>query len=78
LEVSEISNTQNGIIEQGGKSMIDQSSVDDSTERWLDEIEKTANYKAWLCGHWHIDKRIDKLSFLFDDIVALDMVKRGF
>ena len=58
--------------------MIDQSSVDDSTERWLDKIEKTANYKAWLCGHWHIDKRIDKLRFLFADVVSLDMVKRGF
>ena len=58
--------------------MIDQGSVDDSTERWLDEIKKTANYKAWLCGHWHIDKQIDKLRFLFADVVALDMIKRGF
>ena len=58
--------------------MIDQGSVDDSTERWLDEIEETANYKAWLCGHWHIDKQIDKLRFLFADVVALDMIKRGF
>ena len=58
--------------------MIDQSSVDDSTERWLDEIEKKANYKAWLCGHWHIDKRIDKMRFLFHDIITLEMIKRGF
>lgn len=58
--------------------MIDQSSVDDSTERWLDIIEESASYKAWLCGHWHIDKRIDKLYFLFDDIVTLDTIKRGF
>lgn len=58
--------------------MIDQSSVDDSTERWLDGIEEAANYKAWLCGHWHIDKRVDKLRFLFDDIVTLESIKRGF
>lgn len=45
--------------------MIDQSTVDDSTERWLDRIEEQANYQAWLCGHWHIDKRIDKMHFLF-------------
>ncbi len=48
-------------------SCIDQSKVDSSTERWLDTIEKTANYKAWYCGHWHINKRIDKMHFLFHD-----------
>lgn len=58
--------------------MIDQSSVDDSTEHWLNKIEDMANYKAWLCGHWHIDKRIDKLYFLFDNVVPLDIIKRGF
>ena len=44
---------------------IDQSTVDDSTERWLDKIEDTIEYKAWFCGHWHTDKRIDKMHFLF-------------
>lgn len=57
---------------------IDQSIVDDSTERWLDSIEEAADYKAWLCGHWHIEKQIDKLRFLFHDVVTLEMVKRGF
>lgn len=46
-------------------SGIDQSTVDDSTEKWLDEIEESIDYKAWFCGHWHIDKRIDKIHFLF-------------
>ncbi len=45
--------------------MVDQSSVDDSTERWLDEIEKRIQYKAWYCGHWHTEKRIDKMHFLY-------------
>jgi 3-oxoacid CoA-transferase subunit A len=22
-------------------------------------------YKAWYCGHWHTDKRIDRMHFLF-------------
>lgn len=57
---------------------INQSMVDDSTERWLDEIEEKASYKAWLCGHWHIDKRVDKMRFLFHDVVTLEMIKRGF
>lgn len=46
--------------------MINQSTVDDSTERWLDTIEEFIEYKAWFCGHWHTDKRIDKMHFLFD------------
>ncbi len=45
--------------------MVDQSSVDDSTERWLDEIEKKIQYKAWYCGHWHTEKRIDKMHCLY-------------
>ena len=58
--------------------MIDQNTVDDSTERWLDGIEEKVDYKAWLCGHWHIEKKIDKLRFLFHDVVSLEMIKRGF
>ena len=45
--------------------MIDQSTVDSSTEHWLDRIEENIQYKAWFCGHWHIDKRIDRMHFLF-------------
>lgn len=44
---------------------IDQSTVDDSTEKWLNKIEESVDYKAWYCGHWHINKRIDKMHFLF-------------
>ena len=44
---------------------IDQSTVDDSTEKWLDKIEESVDYKAWYCGHWHINKCIDKMHFLF-------------
>lgn len=57
---------------------VDQSMVDDSTERWLDKIEEKASYRAWLCGHWHIDKQVDKMRFLFHDVVTLEMIKRGF
>ncbi len=45
--------------------MVDQSTVDNSTEIWLDQIEEVVNYKAWYCGHWHTDKRIDRLHFLY-------------
>lgn len=46
---------------------IDQSGVDNSTEEWLGEIEERIEYKAWYCGHWHTNKRIDKMHFLFDE-----------
>lgn len=45
---------------------IDQSTVDNSTEKWLDTIEEKIDYKAWYCGHWHTDKHIDKMHFLFN------------
>ena len=47
-------------------SGIDQSTVDNSTEEWLGMIEKKLEYKAWYCGHWHINKRIDRVHFLFE------------
>ena len=44
---------------------IDQSTVDTSVEEWLGRIEEIIDYTAWFCGHWHINKRIDKMHFLF-------------
>lgn len=50
---------------------IDQSKVDNSTEQWLDTIEDTLDYEAWYMGHWHIDKRIDRMHFLFHGVEVL-------
>lgn len=50
---------------------IDQSTVDSSTEEWLDRIEDSVKYGRWLCGHYHTDKRIDKVHFMFNDIMLL-------
>lgn len=50
--------------------MIDQSTVDASTEEWLEKIERKLQYDHWSCGHWHIDKRIDKMHFLFHSVEA--------
>ena len=52
-------------------SGIDQSTVDNSTEEWLDRIEEKLDYKAWYCGHWHINKQIDGMHFLFDSYETL-------
>ena len=56
-------------------SGIDQSNVDDSTERWLDKIEDKLDYKAWFCGHWHTNKHHDKMHFLFEDWELLEDVR---
>ncbi len=47
-------------------SGIDQAMVDSSTEQWLDTIEDWLEYEAWYCGHWHINKRIDRMHFLME------------
>ncbi len=47
---------------------IDQATVDNSTEYFLDEIEKAADYNLWYCGHYHTDKKVDKIIFLFNNI----------
>ena len=52
-------------------SGVDQSTVDHSTEEWLDSIEQRLRYKAWYAGHWHINKRIDRMHFLFDGYEVL-------
>ena len=52
--------------------MIDQSTVDNSTELWMDEVENRLKYGKWLCGHYHTDKSIDWLRFMFRDIVCLN------
>ena len=55
---------------------IDQSTVDDSTEKWLDVIEETTDYMAWFCGHWHTNKRIDKMHFLFHQFESSEELQK--
>ncbi len=55
---------------------VDQSHVDDSTEHWLDKIEATVKYKAWFCGHWHTDKHVDRMHFLYHSFETDEQVRR--
>lgn len=50
---------------------IEQDKVDKRTEIWLDELENQLDYKMWYAGHYHINKHIDNLHFLFNDIILL-------
>lgn len=56
-------------------SGIDQSTVDTSTEEWLDTIEEQLEYRAWFCGHWHTDKSIDKMHFLYETFEDQSMLQ---
>ena len=51
--------------------IIAQSAVDNSTEEWLDRIEARLRYECWFCGHFHTDESIDRLRFMYTDIIDL-------
>lgn len=51
---------------------LDQSTVDKSTEIWLDSIEANLEYDHWYAGHYHTEKDIDKLSILFNNYRNLE------
>jgi len=53
---------------EGFLQELDQSTVDTSTEEWLEQIEARLRYDRWYCGHFHTDKVIDKLRLFFHDI----------
>lgn len=58
-------------------SGVDQSRVDKSTEQWLDRIEDRLDYKKWYCGHYHVEKRIDKMEIMFENYGELYTVEGG-
>ena len=50
---------------------VDQSTVDNSMEEFLNECEKNIGYKQYYCGHYHTNKSIDKIRFLYNDIIEV-------
>ena len=51
---------------------VDQNTVDQSTEKFLDLIETNTTYTKWYCGHFHTDKVVDKINFMFNGFKTLD------
>lgn len=51
---------------------IDQAVVDKSTERWLDTVEDRLSYDRWYCAHYHMEKTVGKLRFLYKSILSFE------
>lgn len=51
--------------------MINQNTVDNSTERWLDTIYELTPEAKWLCGHFHIDKLDGNVRFMYRDVISI-------
>ena len=51
--------------------MVDQSTVDKSTEKWLGKIEEKLNYERWYFGHYHIEKEVDKIRIMHNDYAMI-------
>ncbi len=54
---------------------IDQSLVDNSMELFLDQVEDVIDYKKWYCGHYHIEKELDNIEFMYYQIKELKKAK---
>ena len=44
---------------------VDQKEVDTGMEAWLGIIEKKLDYQKWYAGHFHIEKKIDRLEIMY-------------
>lgn len=40
---------------------VNQSTVDSSMEKFLNECEENIEYGKWFCGHWHCNKKVNKV-----------------
>ena len=47
---------------------VNQDRVDKSMENFLGEVEECIDYDKWYCGHYHTEKALDKIQFMFKDI----------
>ena len=54
---------------------VNQDTVDNRTERWLAGIERKLKYTMWYAGHYHTDKKVDKLQLLYRSMVCLKKAK---
>lgn len=54
---------------------VDQKTVDNTMEWWLNDLEDGLSYQKWYCGHWHIDRTQDKVEFLYECVMLFDEIE---
>lgn len=53
-------------------SGVEQSSVDRTTEKWLEKIEAKLSYDKWYAGHFHCEKQVnEKFKIMFEGYCEL-------
>ncbi|MBR0457387.1 MAG: hypothetical protein IJJ01_12050 [Firmicutes bacterium] len=52
-------------------SCVDQSQVSHRMEEFYDRLEETMDYRRWWCGHYHTDWSIDRMRFMYYDILEM-------
>lgn len=45
--------------------------IDRSTEIWLGELKDKLEFEVWFCGHYHVDKKLDNIFMLYNEIRPL-------
>jgi len=50
---------------------VDQSKIENRTEKYLQKIHDSIEFDRWLCGHFHTDKIDGKIEFYFTSIKQL-------
>ena len=55
---------------------VDQSTVDNSMEKFLSTVESKIEYNMWFAGHFHCNKKYESKNgkvfyILFDDVMAI-------
>lgn len=70
-----MSTHQNSVIKRKSRKVKSKKllklDIDRTTEEWLGNIEKQLEYEVWYCGHYHIDKQIDKVNMMCHEIRPL-------
>lgn len=76
-----VSTKQNAVIKRKPRKAKSKNhfkpDIDRSTEIWLGNLEKNLDYEIWFCGHYHVDKQIDKMRMMYHDILPLHMDLSG-
>lgn len=51
---------------------INQLESNNKTELFLEKVKQKIKYNHWFCGHWHINKELEKTSFVYNNVLNLD------